>query len=139
VAENSKLSAQDWAEVVSELVDVATSQENRCEDLLNQLKAVISNLQGMPTTMARQTASLAVEGMAERVGLSVEKVLGPAEARAQNLLRSMDAARHTIDASAESYRRVVRNAMGSCIVVACASAGVTTTLLVLGLKFLGLG
>ena len=136
MAEGSKFSAQEWATVVSTLVDLATAQQDRCDELLNQLSAAINRLQNMPTDIARQTASEVVKGVAKPVALSVENVLRPVEERAQDILRSMDAARHAMDTSAASYKREVRRTTGYCIALACVSAGLTTVLVVLALKFL---
>ncbi len=136
MAGNSKLSAREWAAAVTTLIDEATLQQERCEELLGQLATTLDALQSrteefahdMPSKIARQTADGVVQKVADLVARSVADVLRPSEANARTLL-------HELETAVAEYRRAARDAFRDCILFGCLSSASTTLLIIGAMKF----
>jgi uncharacterized protein YaaW (UPF0174 family) len=140
---DSKFSDREWARIVATLVHRAESHEDQFEDVLRQLavardelRTTIADLaREIPNRIARQAAREVVQELsqsaAQQVTQSVERVLGPAEARMRNLLNAL---RDTT----EAYRRAARDAIWWCIVIGCVSAVCVSVAMVFVMRSLGL-
>jgi cytosine/adenosine deaminase-related metal-dependent hydrolase len=123
------LSAEELAVAASTLVRVAKGQQYECDELLDQLKTALKQLEhgtteltrNMPNKIAQQAAKEVVQTIADLVTQKVADVLQPAEAEARTLLRTME---NTV----AEYRRAARNAVLRCII-----ASVSAVLVVLAM------
>jgi hypothetical protein len=133
------LSAEELAEVVSTLVNVAERQQYVCEELLDQLKTALNAFESrtteltrdMPNEIAQRAAQKVLEGIDASVTRSVTDVLRPVETKAQTLLGAMEE-------PVAMYRRVaqhwvVRYPVSTIIFVACLSGLVSAVLVVLAM------
>jgi hypothetical protein len=133
------LSAEDQAALASTLVDLAVIQQDKCKALLGEFETALNAFdcrtteltRDMPDKIARQAAQKVVADIADFVTRKLEKVLQPAEQRAQNLLRAMDKA-------VAEYQRAARKAVATCIIYGCTSGLASAVLVVLAMKMLGI-
>jgi hypothetical protein len=123
------LSAEHQAKLASALVDAAVTQQGNVKDLLAKAETVLNALDRGTTEMPKKIVHAVVQRIADLVTQKVADVLQPAEAKAQTLLRAMEAEVAECRRAAVEYRRAAaecrreaRNAVLTCIIAAAVSA-----------------
>jgi len=115
---------EDLAETASTLVDLAKQQRHDCDELLRKLEAAVNAFESrttelirdMPKQIAQRAAEIVVRDIADLVAHKVAKVLQPAEAKVQTLLKEMKDEVVECRRAATEYRHARWNAVLTCII-----------------------